>query len=47
LFFDREIDHDGVSAAFKNGVLTVTIPKTAQAVERRKRIPINAAGKAH
>ena len=47
LSFDREIDQDHVSAAFKNGVLTVTIPKTAQAVERRKRIPINAAAKAH
>lgn len=47
LSFDRDVDQDGVTAAFKNGVLTVTIPKTAQAVERTKRIPINAAGKAH
>ena len=47
LSFDRDVDQDSVTAAFQNGVLTVTIPKTAQAVERTKRIPINAAGKAH
>jgi HSP20 family protein len=47
LSFDRDVDQEGVSATFKNGVLTVTVPKTAQAVERMKRIPINAAGKAH
>jgi HSP20 family protein len=47
LSFDREVDQEGVSATFKNGVLTVTVPKTAQAVERTKRIPINAAIKAH
>ncbi len=47
LSFDRDVDQEGVNAAFKNGVLTVTIPRTAQAIERRKRIPINAAGKAH
>jgi len=47
LSFDRDLDQDGVSAAFKNGLLTVTIPRTAQAIERRKRIPINATGKAH
>ena len=47
LSFDRDVDQEGVSAVFKNGVLTVTIPRTAQAIERRKRIPINAAGKAH
>ena len=47
LSFDRDVDEEGVSATFKNGVLTVTVPKAAQAVERTKRIPINAAGKAH
>jgi HSP20 family protein len=47
LSFDRDVDQEGVTAAFKNGVLTVTIPRTPQAIERRKRIPINAAGKAH
>ena len=47
LTFDRDVDQEAVTAAFKNGVLTVTIPRTPQAIERRKRIPINAAGKAH
>ncbi len=47
LSFDRDVDQEAVTAAFKNGVLTVTIPRTPQAIERRKRIPINAAGKAH
>jgi HSP20 family protein len=51
--FERQIplaldaDDTAVSAAFKNGVLTVTVPKSAQAVERSKRIPINTAEKKH
>lgn len=51
--FERQIplaldaDDAAVSAAFKNGVLTVTVPKSAQAVERSKRIPINTAEKKH
>jgi HSP20 family protein len=45
--FDREVAEDGIAAAFRNGILTVTVPKTAQAVERTKRIPINVAGKSH
>jgi HSP20 family protein len=47
---DGDVDHDDVTAAFKNGVLTVTVPKSARAVERAKRIPINAGkteGKPH
>jgi HSP20 family protein len=48
---DRDVDQNAVSANFKNGVLTVTVPKDAQAVERTKRIPINAGsnaeGKSH
>jgi len=32
---------DMVSATFKNGVLTVTMPKTAQAQSRVKHIGIN------
>jgi HSP20 family protein len=48
---DRDVDQNAVSATFKNGVLTVTMPKSAQAVERTKRIPINtgsrAEGKSH
>jgi HSP20 family protein len=38
---DRDIDDGAVNATFKNGILTVTIPKSARAVERSKRIPIN------
>lgn len=44
---DRDVDDSAVNATFKNGVLTVTVPKNARAVERTKRIPINDAGKAH
>jgi HSP20 family protein len=47
LSFDREVDEDHVNATFRNGVLTVMVPKTAQVVERSKRIPINAATKSH
>jgi HSP20 family protein len=39
---DRDVDDNAVKATFKNGVLTVTVPKSAHAVERSKRIPINA-----
>jgi HSP20 family protein len=38
---ERDIDENAVSAAFRNGVLTVTVPKSAQSIERTKRIPIN------
>jgi HSP20 family protein len=44
---DRDIDESAINATFRNGVLTVTVPKSAQAVERTKRIPINAGAKAH
>jgi HSP20 family protein len=36
----EEVDEDKVSAAFKNGVLTITVPKSAQAKNIR-RIAIN------
>jgi HSP20 family protein len=36
-----EIEEDKVSASFKNGVLTVTLPKSAKAQENVKRITIN------
>jgi HSP20 family protein len=36
-----DVDQDKVSASFKNGVLTVTMPKTAQAQSNVKRIAIN------
>ena len=38
-----EIDGDTVSAEFKDGVLTVTIPKPAEVVEKTKKIKINQA----
>jgi HSP20 family protein len=48
---DHDVDENAVNATFKDGVLTVTVPKNAQAVERMKRIPINAGsnaeGKSH
>jgi HSP20 family protein len=47
LSFDREVDDGNVNATFRNGVLTVIVPKTAQAVERVKRVPINVPGKSH
>jgi HSP20 family protein len=34
------IDADAAQATFKNGILTVTIPKTAQAQSSAKRIPV-------
>lgn len=36
-----EVQEDKVSASFKKGVLTVTLPKSEQAVDKVKRIPIN------
>jgi HSP20 family protein len=35
------VDEDKVSAAFKNGVLTVTMPKAPQAKSKVKRIALN------
>jgi len=37
----EDVDEDSVSATFKNGVLTVRMPKTSQAQSRVKHIPIN------
>jgi HSP20 family protein len=42
-----DIEEDKVDAAFKNGVLTVTLPKSAQAQSRVKRIAINGETKVH
>jgi HSP20 family protein len=36
-----EVDRDKVEASFRNGVLTVVLPKTANAQEKSKRIPIS------
>ena len=36
-----EVDEDKVQASFENGVLTVTMPKSAKAQERVKRIPLS------
>jgi HSP20 family protein len=36
-----DVDEDKVSASFKNGVLTVTMPKSPQAQPKVKRIAIN------
>ena len=40
----QEIDEDKVEAGFRNGVLTVTLPKTAPAASQVKRIAINRSG---
>ena len=37
----EDVDENKISAAFKNGVLTVTLPKVAQAQSKVKRIAIN------
>jgi len=36
-----EVDQDKVAASFKNGVLTVTLPKSPSAQQKVKRIAIN------
>jgi HSP20 family protein len=37
----EEVEEDKVSASFKNGVLTITLPKSAKAQENVRRIAIN------
>jgi HSP20 family protein len=39
---DAEVDRDKVAATFKNGVLTVTLPKTESAQSKSRRIPISS-----
>jgi HSP20 family protein len=41
---DTEIVSDKVDAAFKDGVLTVTLPKTPEARKHFKRIPVRGSG---
>jgi len=36
-----EVEEDKVTAEFKKGILTVTLPKTAKAKEKAKRIKVN------
>ncbi len=40
----QDVDEDKVSAAFKNGVLTITVPKSAEAKSSVRRIAINRNG---
>ena len=40
LYLPCEVETDRVEASFKNGILTVRLPKTAAAKERIKRIPV-------
>ncbi|WP_134495552.1 Hsp20/alpha crystallin family protein [Microvirga pakistanensis] len=39
------VEDDTVEASFNNGVLTVTLPKSAKAQEKAKRIPVNGKAK--
>lgn len=43
LALGREVDEDKVAATFKNGVLTVTLPKTEKSQANAKRIEINSS----
>ena len=36
------VDRDNIDASFKDGVLTVTLPKTAEAVKQQKKIEVKA-----
>ena len=42
--FPTEIDPERVDAVFKNGVLTVTLPKNARAQEQTRRIEVRPHG---
>jgi HSP20 family protein len=44
---DREVDEESIHAVFRNGLLTVTLPKSAKATETAKRIEIQVGGKTH
>jgi HSP20 family protein len=39
----RNIDRDKANATFERGVLTITLPKSAEAKDNVRRIPVNAA----
>jgi HSP20 family protein len=38
---DAEVDENDISASFKNGLLTVSVPRSESAAANTKRIPIN------
>ncbi len=38
--FDRELNEDKASAVFKNGVLTITLPKAEEAIKKSRKIEI-------
>jgi HSP20 family protein len=38
--FDTQLDEDKVSAVFKNGVLTITLPKAGDAIRKTRTIEI-------
>jgi HSP20 family protein len=38
--FETDLDEDKASAVFKNGVLTVTLPKSAEAMQKSRKIEI-------
>ena len=42
-----DLDPDKINAQFRNGLLTVTLPRSAEAESRLKRIPINGQGMTH
>lgn len=44
---NRAVDEGNIQATFRNGTLIVTIPKSAQALEKAKRIPVSVEGKPH
>ena len=44
---DREVNEEAIHAVFRNGLLTVTLPKSAKATQSAKRIEIHAGGKTH
>ena len=40
--FPDSVDTNKIEANFKSGVLTVTLPKSADAEKKQKTIPVNA-----
>jgi HSP20 family protein len=44
---EREVNDEAIKAVFRNGLLTVTLPKSAKARESAKRIEIQTGGKTH